>query len=356
MRNSTAMIAQSITEQSIKKGVKYLYDHQYPNGEFCCYIGEDDEMKMCIPHSNVFPTSLISQSIMQLRHLPEVNEILEMTGAFLQYQAMRAGVWNNFTILNPLFPICPPDVDNTACASKVLQALDKKYQPNEEILLANRNKSGLFYTWFTFRPSLVPIKDFWLLNLRALKRPVSYLLFWRKTEAGRYDIDAAVNANVLFYLGLNKNTAPIVPYLLEIINREKEGDCDLWYRNPFTIYYFISRNYNAGIQQLEPAKEKMIQRVLNTVNDEGAFGNGVLDTALGIITLINCSYYSSALDTAVRYLINQQQSSGGWIRWAVYYGGPKKRLSYGSEEMTTGFCLEALSLYRKKFPDSHSQV
>ncbi|WP_342327865.1 hypothetical protein [Pedobacter sp. FW305-3-2-15-E-R2A2] len=344
------MKEQSGTEQSILKGVKYLYDHQYPNGEFCCYIGNEDEMKMCITHSNVFPTSLISQSIMHLRHLPEVNQILEMAGAFLQYQSMRAGVWNNFTILNPLFPICPPDVDNTACASKVLQELNKGFQPNEKMLLANRNKSGLFYTWFTFRPSLVPIKDFWLLNLRALKRPISYLLFWRNTEAGRYDIDAAVNANVLFYLGWNEKTAPIVPYLLDIIDREKEGDCDLWYRNPFIIYYFISRNYKAGIQQLEPAKEKMIERVLKTAQNNGAFGDGVLDTALGIITLSNCGYYSPVLEAAVQYLISQQQSSGGWIRWAVYYGGPKKQLCYGSEEMTTGFCLEALSLYHKKNP------
>jgi hypothetical protein len=350
------MNAQSATEQSILKGVKYLYDHQYPNGEFCCYIGNEDEMKMCITHSNVFPTSLISQSILHLRYLPEVNQILEMAAAFLQYQSMRAGVWNNFTILNPLFPICPPDVDNTACASKVLQELNKGFQPNEEILLANRNKSGLFYTWFTFRPSLVPIKDFWLLNLRALKRPLSYLLFWRKTEAGRYDIDAAVNANVLFYLGWNEKTAPIVPYLLDIIDREKEGDCDLWYRNPFIIYYFISRNYEAGVQQLEPAKEKMIERLLKTAQNNGAFGDGVLDTALGIITLINCGYYSPVLDAAVQYLTGQQQSSGGWIRWAVYYGGPKKRLCYGSEEMTTGFCLEALSLYRKKFPDPPAQI
>ncbi|RQO69608.1 hypothetical protein DBR43_16175 [Pedobacter sp. KBW06] len=350
------MKEQSGAEQSMLKGVKYLYDHQYPNGEFCCYIGDEDEMKMCITHSNVFPTSLISQSLLHLRHLPEVNQILEMAGAFLQYQSMRAGVWNNFTILNPLFPICPPDVDNTACASKVLQALNKGYQPNEEILLANRNKSGLFYTWFTFRPSLVPIKDFWLLNLRALKHPVSYLLFWRNTEAGRYDIDGAVNANVMFYLGLNEKTAPIVPYLLDIIDKEKEGDCDLWYRNPFTIYYFISRNYEAGIQQLEPAKEKMITRVVKTAKNNGAFGDGVLDTALGIITLINCGYYSPLLDSAVQYLISEQQSSGGWIRWAVYYGGPKKRLCYGSEEMTTGFCLEALSLYDKKIPDPHSQI
>ncbi|MBB2148401.1 prenyltransferase/squalene oxidase repeat-containing protein [Pedobacter gandavensis] len=338
-------------DQTIVKGVNYLYDHQYPNGEFCCYISDEDEMKMCIPHSNVFPTSLIAYSLLHLKELPEVSEMLDMAAAFLQYQTMRGGVWNNFTILNPLFPICPPDVDNTVCASKFLQAMGETYPSNEALIMANRHSSGLFYTWFTLRPSLVPIKDFWMLNFRAFKHPISTFLFWKKTEAGRYDIDAAVNANALFYFGYRAETAPIVDYLLDIIDRGKEADCDLWYRNPFTIYYFFSRPYTAGVYQMKPAREKIVQRILKTSKPDGSFGEGVLDTALAIISLLNWEVAVSNLDAAIAYLIRQQKRSGGWPRWAVYYGGPKKQLCYGSEEMTTGFCLEALALYRIKLQE-----
>ncbi|WP_222538044.1 hypothetical protein [Pedobacter polysacchareus] len=333
-------------DQAILKGINYLYEHQYPHGEFCCYISDEDEMKQCIPHSNVFPTSLIMYSILQLQQDPKVKEMLEMGAAFLQYQKMRGGVWNNFTILNPLFPICPPDVDSTACASKVLQALGKADPQNEAIMLANRHASGLFYTWFTLRPSLVPIKDFWMLNLRAFKHPISTFLFWRNTEAGRYDIDAAVNANALFYFGYRPETAPIIDYMLDIIDQEKEGDCDLWYRNPFTIYYFFSRTYKAGIHQLKPAVDKIVQRILKTSKPNGSFGESILDTALSISTLLQCGINTSEMEAAVQYLIQQQKPSGCWSRWAVYYGGPKKRLCYGSEEMTTGFCLEALAAYQ----------
>lgn len=335
-------------DQAILKGINYLYDHQYPHGEFCCYISDEDEMKQCIPQSNVFPTSLIAYSLLQLKQHPKVKEILDLGAAFLQYQTMRGGVWNNFTVLNPLFPICPPDVDNTVCASKVLQALGKSYPLNEELILANRHSSGLFYTWFTLRPSLVPIKDFWMLNLREFKHPISTFLFWKNTEAGRYDIDAAVNANVLFYLGYRAETAPIVDYLLDIIDKEKEADCDLWYRNPFTIYYFFSRTYQAGVHQMKPAVEKIAPRILKTSKTDGSFGEGVLDTALGIITLLHCGTDSAELEAAVKYLIQQQKPSGGWPRWGVYYGGPKKLQCHGSEEMTTGFCLEALAAYQNQ--------
>ena len=334
-------------ENSIKKGVLYLYDHQYPNGEFCCYICPDDEMKMCITHSNVFPTSLISHSILHLRYLPEINEILEKSSAFLQYQVMRGGAWNDHTILNPLFPICPPDVDNTVCASMVLRELGKHYPDNKALILANKNNAGLIYTWFTLRPKFNPIKNYWLLSLREFKHPFYTFLFWKNTEASRYDVDAVVNANVLFYLGLNDQTTHIVDYMLEIIENKKEDDCDLWYRNPFSIYYFFSRNYKAGISGLEPATKLIIDRILVTVKQDNSFGESILDTAFCIISLINCGYDSLILDKAVLYMVSKQNRSGCWPRRGVYYGGPKKLRTYGSEEMTTGFCLEALALYKR---------
>ncbi|TKC59253.1 hypothetical protein FBD94_17125 [Pedobacter hiemivivus] len=340
-------------ENSVLKGIRYLQDHQYPNGEFCCYIGQDDEMKMCITQSNIFPTSLISYSILHLRHIPEASEILDKACAFLQYQAMRGGVWNNFTILNPLFRICPPDVDNTVCASLVLQKLDKHHHPNKELILANCNETGLFYTWFTLRPKFNRMKNYWLLILREFKHPIGTFLFWKNTEATRYDVDAAVNANILYYLGLNEQTAPIVDYMLDIIAKKKENDCDSWYCNPFTIYYFFSRNYKAGIQELEPAAKTIVERILATLKNDHSIGESILDTALGVISLINCGYHSILLEKTIEYIIDQQKHSGGWHRWAVYYGGPKKRLTYGSEEMTTGFCLEALALYNLQLQEGN---
>lgn len=342
-------------DKAIKNGVLYLYDHQHPNGEFCCYISPDEDMKLAYADSSVFSTSLISNCILDLRTISEVNEILDKASGFLLYQMMRGGVWNNFTILNPLFPLCPPDVDNTACAAVVLKKLNKDYPNHLPLLLANRNKNGLFYTWFTFRPKFNRIKNYWLLSLREIKHPVGSFLFWTKTEASRYDVDAAVNANALYYLGLNEHTDVIVDYMLEVIAQNKEDNCDLWYRNSFTIYYFFSRNYNAGIKRLAPAAKSIILRILETVRPENAFGKSILDTAFGIISLINCGHKSDVIGKAVNYLLSQQDRSGCWPRCAVYYGGPKKLQTYGSEEMTTGFCLEALALYKLHFhTETHS--
>lgn len=337
---------QSDLDQAIRKGVTYLHQHQFPNGEFCCYLGHEDNLKDTIPYSTVFPTSLICYSILKLAHLPEVKDILDLSGTFLQFQSMRAGVWNHFTSWSQLFPLCPPCVDNTSCASKVLQAIGREYPENREILLANRKKNGLFYTWYTLRPNTVWNKDYWLLMLRQYKNPIGGLLFWHKFECNRNDVDAAVNANVLFYLGLDESTRPILNYLLEVIEKNQEGDCDLWYRNPLAIYYFFSRIYKEGVAELEPLKQPITDRILLTVKADGSMGESVLDTAFGIISLLHLNYQGSIIDQAVDYLIKNQNTHGDWARWAVYYGGPKKLSCFGSEEMTTGFCLEALALYQ----------
>ena len=169
-------------------------------------------------------------------------------------------------------------------------------------------------------------------------------MFWRH-EAGRYDIDAVVNANVLYYLGDIEETQPVIEYLLRIIAENREADCDTWYRNPFSVYYFFSRNYYAGISRLEPMRQPVIDRILAQSKPDGRIGETPLDTALAACTLLNFNYTGHALDKAIGFLISSQRETGEWERRILYYGGPKKLSGYGSEELTTGFCVEALSKF-----------
>jgi hypothetical protein len=340
-------------DQAIERGIIYLHQNQFPNGEFCCYIGHEDNMKDTVPDANVFPTSLICYSLLNVADHPKANHIIQLSASFLQHQSMRGGIWNNFTRAHPYFKVCPPDVDNTACACLVLKASQREFPDNKELLYLNRNPKNLFYSWYTFRPTTIVHKDYWLLMLREFKYPLSSLLFWMNVEAEKYDIDGAVNANVLFYLGLNDKTSAIIQYLIEIIANHKEADCDKWYRNPFTIYYFFSRILYAGIKQLEPIRKPIIERILSKVNADGSIGPSALDTALAVVSLIKLECKSPEVDNAVTFLLGNQAEYGNWLRWAIYYGGPKKLQCYGSEEITTGFCIEALALYRKISTDEN---
>ena len=333
------------------RGLAWLRDHQYPNGEFCAYSSGDDPMLgWCRPDSTVFPTALIGSCLLPLRGNALADELLRSTALFLRAQMARGGTWNHFTLGHPLRALCPMDADDTACVSALLAALGTGFpaDQNTKLLLDNRRTDGLFYTWFAFhlRLQVRTGTDHLALRLRALRNPLATLLFWNKMECGPDDVDAVVNANLLYYLGLNEHTRPVVNYLLDIIAKGGEGDCDKWYRHPLSVYYFIARNCPGGALSRDELAPVLLKRIVAKAAPGGRIGESALHTALAATTLLNLGVRNPLLDGAVAYLLASQQANGSWPRWRLYYGGPSLVNGYGSEELTTAFCLEALARYR----------
>ncbi|MGY3052005.1 hypothetical protein ACVWYG_000192 [Pedobacter sp. UYEF25] len=335
-------------ELAIDAGIDFLYEHQYPNGEFCSYLSPDDRMQeWCYPESNVFCTSVLASCLLGLREDLKVRKILESTSKFLRYQMMTGGLWNFFTKFNPLFKFTPPDVDTTVYTSALLSALSIDIPNNKLFLLANRAKSGLFFTWIVWRPGAkIKFSDFKVFG-RELKRPVHSLTFWLKHEVNRNDVDAVVNANALFYFGLNDQTAHIVDYLLDVLRSANEESSDKWYKNLIVFYYFVSRNF-PKVKELAPAKPLILSRLFTKINHNGSFGESDLEHGMALVTLLNLNFRGKELDSGIDTLLKSQSRNGYWKRSRLFYCGPSKATGWGSEETTTAFCLEALSMYRKQ--------
>ncbi len=337
---------QAQLSSAIDKGIDYLHDHQYPNGEFCFYVSPDEEMlEWCYPDSTVFCTTIIASCILKLKAEPIANHILQKAGYFLQYQMMRGGLWNFFTKFHVNFKFSPADADTTAYTSTVLKELGFDVPNNKDLLLKNRNKNGLFYTWLVLRKNSVFDLSTLRVVGRELKRPFLSIAFWLKHEAKRNDIDVVVNANALYYLGLNENTNGALTYLIKTIKSANEEESDKWYKNPIVVYYFVSRNYQK-IKELEPVKRPIIERLLAKVNEHGGFGKSDMENALAINTLLNFLYQGKEIKTAITVLLNAQNKSGYWKRALFFYAGHSRVVGWGSEETTTAFCLEALAMYR----------
>ncbi|RTQ53281.1 hypothetical protein EJV47_00655 [Hymenobacter gummosus] len=334
--------------EAIAQGLDYLHQHQYPNGEFCSYFAPDAPMQeWCVPDSCIFPTALIASSLLFLTDHAPAEEMLTRTTGFLEYHMNRGGLWHHFTGLHPLRGPLPLDMDDTACVSALLRArgVNCPVPTNVPLLLANRNRQGLFYTWFVAR-GWNANRTHWRITLPRLARPLRNLMLWRSVEAEPGDVDPMVNANALYYLGDRPETQPVIAWLLRLIAEHREAGCDKWYPDPHMVYYFLSRNYFRGITKLEPARQPVIDRIVAAARPDGRLGETVLDTALAICTLLNWGAQPPELRPAVQYLLGAQRPHGDWPRWLVYYGGPKKLVGWGSEEMTTAFCLEALARYQ----------
>ena len=94
----------------------------------------------------------------------------------------------------------PPDLDDTSCVSAVLARNGANGAADRRILLANRNRRGLFYTWIVprLRWTSAPHRQIMASQLRLIP---ALIAFFRSTSASPGDIDAVVNANCLYALG-----------------------------------------------------------------------------------------------------------------------------------------------------------
>lgn len=335
--------------EAIERGLGFLAAWQLPSGQFPIEVTfHYKEGSPVEPDLSLFATTHIAYSLGFLPH-PQAQEMIaralryfqsEQTGQGLWRFWNKAARWGNIR----LCPFIPADLDDMANVSWLLRRHNVPFPDNRRLMLLNRNRSGRFHTWLMWRPvpTLRPI--YWRTMLTEFTLP-RYTVFWKGTEASYNDIDGVVNANVLFYLGDCPETQPVIAWLREIVETGQEATCDKWYREPWPFYYALSRAAHAGIGGLASTRETVLAALARAANTSGQIGENLLHTALAANTLLNFDDRSRLLDRAIAYLLENQAENGSWPSAPYYYGGPKKATSWGSEELTTGLCLEALYRY-----------
>ena len=336
-------------EEAVARGLAFLRRSQLPSGEFRCLMSTDNALaRDCVPDSSPFPTALVAYSL-GFAGREEAGDMIDKTLRFFIAEMEGPGLWRYWTKGHQYHSTIPPDLDDVACVSLVLRRHGVAFPPNEKIVLANRDARGLFYTWLTPRLRMPADAAFWRVALRQLLSPVRFYYFWKLNESERNDVDCVVNANVLFYLGESARTRAVVEYLLDVFRRGEEECCDKWHLNRFTYYYVVARNFEAGVASLGPVRDECVERIVKSARPDGSIGENVLETALAACALLSWGGAAPAeLARAVEFLLGAQGEGGDWPRAALYYGGPKKFYGWGSEELTTGFCLEALLRYRAR--------
>lgn len=328
--------------EAIARGLEYLRRSQLPSGEFKVYMSTDHSLLTdAVIDSSPFPTSLITYSL-GFAAAGEAGALIEKALRFFLAEMEGRGLWRYWTKQHRYHSIIPPDLDDIACVSYVLRRHGVAFPDNLPLLLANRDPRGLFYTWLTPRWPPPTLAACWRAVLPQWLSPVKLYYFWKLNESKPLDVDCVVNANVLLYAGERPETRPVVDYLIDSLRRGVEGCCDKWHLNPYMFQYAVSRCFREGVKALGAIRDESIGRIVAAARPDGSIGENVLDTALAACALLNWEASPPELASAVRYLLGTQLEEGAWPRAVLYYGGPKKFYGWGSEELTTGFCLEAL--------------
>src|SRR5258708_1569513 len=228
----------STVDRAIESGLAFLAETQTAAGEIPIFTCERRDLDGYLhPDPCIFPTALAAYA---LGFVPGAAPVLERAIRFLVDQRSPSGVWHHWRRDHPEFTKLPPDIDDTSCVSQLLNQHGVSGATDRSILLENRNRQGLFYTWFLprLRWTSAPHRRVMLDQLRLIRKQGA---FFDNMSAAADDVDAVVNANCLHALGSFKGDRVVIEHLMNVLRAGDESSCDKWYDNPFAVWYFFSR-------------------------------------------------------------------------------------------------------------------
>lgn len=320
-------------KQAISNAVDFLRASQLTHGEFRTYAWSDDSHReICQLDSSPFVTALVLHSLRYLRD-DRVGEMTTKALDMLCGEMEGRGLWRFWSSRHPLHRMLPPDLDDTCCISSVLRQYGRSVPPNRDFILANRNDKGIFYTWMAVRANAPA--DFVSEMEELVDRGAALILAFK----GVLDtVDCVVNANVVLDLGESAETKPAIDYLIRIVSEEKQAECSPYYFDPLSFYYMVSRAFANGVKALGETRERIVERVISSQGADGSWGNALL-TALAVCTLLNFANRGPGLERGIEYLMQIQRQDGSWEKIAMFLG---REPYYGSEDLTTALCVQAL--------------
>jgi hypothetical protein len=352
--DSTEVTAEAVS-RSIERALMFLRDAQLPHGEFKTLLSSDMELSegACVFDSSPFVTSLVLYS---LSHVTggAANSLVEKALGFLASEMELGGLWRYYS--SRQFKHCriPPDLDDTACCSYLLHSFGKSVPNNRWILSHLRDERGCFLTWVLPNLRSLSHPRLWFIrlvgelkaHLTLPKMPVEFQNKKRfrlpKDRVPPDEFDPVVNANVILYLGENEDTGAAIRYLIELVENGNLEGCSHYYPDPLSLHYAIARACLHSAPTLRVLREPLLRDLSARQLSDGSFETP-LSTALAVCTMLTFDAALPALKSAIRYLLVSQRPGGFWDRY-TFYRGPEE--FWGSEELTTGLCLEALARHR----------
>ncbi len=313
------------------KSLLFLAGQQKANGGFLSLTSADkNQFENSKTHSTTFFTASILNCLNSLPASALADSIKKKSARFLLLQKSKLwsfNYWQRNSAESKIKPY-PDDLDDTSCALAALAGFNPKLITGNalanvvKLLAATEEKPGGPYrTW----------------------------LVYEKDEAVWWDIDKAVNANVLWFLSLQNIGLPNMTDYLD--NAIKFRDLhSRYYPDIFPVAYFISRGYTGKY------RDRLIRQLLSRRRASFSWGNP-LYTSMAISALINLGFRKIKVMEKSADLLVKSFKGKCWPSYAFCLDPAKENISYyaGSPALTTAFCLEALNKLEALKKQAHEQ-
>jgi len=345
-RNETVL--RSEVDRSIRRAVDFLRARQRPNGEFENFVCQNPQMENPVFDSNVFTTSFAIDALMSVDGV-DVGDIVDKAVGFLLSEMEFGGVWRYWSTADHKHSRLPPDLDDTACIGFALRRAGRTPPDNAWILRCARDSGGRFHTWLFPRPrknaanlKFMAARALGCIQarLRTKKAPEVEDPRFRVMRIVKDDVDPVVNANVLLYLGDRPETRAAMDFIIGTVKNMPEKP-SLYYGN-LAFFHAVARAFRHSAPGLGVIGKDVVEQTLAIV--DGPAGLNPLETAFAASVLLSFDPGNSAVAPLVDRIIETQRQDGGWGMYLFYCN------VLGSEEVTTGFCLEALAMANRVRP------
>ncbi len=302
-----------------------LKNAQLPTGEFTMSsCGYRESGERCVTDSTPVFTAYVLSALELYKENPILQDVIPKAIEFLKSESVSSSVWRSTTSLSGAQNLRPdivdqvsqnvlPDFDTTALVSQTINFYTGTPPENKEIIREHQTPEGAYFLWHK--------------QANGEQNP---------------EVDCGAVLNVALYLG-NENL-PVCDYMKKILTSQRS--CSLYYPDGPIIDYLVGRAYENGVHCLGELRMKILERLAARRHFNGSYGNE-LETAFAVSTRIRFSD-TSGIQKSVSWLLSQVKQDGFWDRQVLYsYRAPKNvYYTYGSKELTTGFVLEALALYK----------
>src|SRR5436190_14936990 len=155
-------------EDVITRGLDFLAAAQRPSGVFQARVGTELTDGASVAEDNPFGTAQIVHSLSRLDSAIAAD-VVRRALVPLRSGMEPPGVWRHWPREHPRFDELAVDLDDTAWLSTVLRRHGVAVPDNRSLLLAARDRRGLFFTWVIarFPPPLHP--GYWRVALRRAR-------------------------------------------------------------------------------------------------------------------------------------------------------------------------------------------